>query len=326
MPATFPGDDARDDWSRTRPLRDPTGYDEGPVDEPTGQVPAVTGHGDDAAPQEPIAPPDRAPLPVAGLTALLTVALALGAVVGPGPYAILVFVVQALFVLAWVATSRPPAPRITTGVGLAAAAAADLAALSADPVSLAPLAYVTAAAFVAGVVGELARPAGRERVTESLGCTMAAVVGVIALASLVVLSRHPLGTPSIVVCVVAAGVAVMGARLTDSVTPLPRLAPQVPRGGAGVLLGVLAGAVVAAVAGALAGGLASGPAAAAGLATALIAVVVDLAVCYAEVGRQLAGQPPAPTPARRALGPLLAFALVAPVAYAASALVLWDRV
>jgi hypothetical protein len=183
---------------------------------------------------------------------------------------------------------------------------------------------VTAAAFGAGVVGQLIRPAGRERVTESLGSTLAVVVGVVALGSLVVLSRHPLGKQSIVACLVAAGVAVMVARLADLVAPRPRLAPQVPRGGAGVLLGLLVGAGAAAVTGSLAGGVTAGAAAAAGLMTALVAVVVDLSAGYAEAGRQLDGEPPAPWPAGPAQGPVTAFALAAPVAYAASALLLLD--
>jgi hypothetical protein len=298
-----------------------------PVDEPTEQVPVID-DGSGTVPAEPTAPREpagRGPrLTIAGLTGLLTVVLALGATAPHGPYAVLVFVVQVLFVLTWTMTSRPPASRIVVGVGLAAAAGADLAALSADPPSLAPLAYVTAAAFVVAVIGQLTRPAGRERVTESLGSTLVAVVGVVALASLVVLSRHPRGTQSIVACLVAAGLAIVVARLTDTVAPHPRLAPQVSRGGAGVLLGVLVGTAAAAVVGSLMDGLTTGPAAAAGFVAALIAVVVDVSACYAEAGRELAGEPPAPWPARDAEGPLLALALVAPVTYAASALLLLD--
>ncbi|MCW2640919.1 MAG: hypothetical protein JWP76_3225 [Dactylosporangium sp.] len=274
-------------------------------------------------------PPERSALrasslAIAGSAGLLTLALALGATLPYGPYAVVIFVVQVLYAVTWTIAWRPPAPRIVAGVGLAAAAAADLAAVWVDPASLTPLAYVTAAAFVAGVVGQLTRPVGRERVTESLGSTLAVVVGVVALGNLVVLSRHPRGTQSIVACLVAAGVAVMVARLTDLVAPHPRIAPQVPRGGAGVLLGLLVGAGAAAIAGSLIAGLSTGAAAAAGLATALIAVVVDLSMDYAQVGRQLAGDPPAPWPTGLVQGPLAAFALAAPVAYAASTLLLSD--
>jgi hypothetical protein len=65
------------------------------------------------------------------------------------------------------------------------------------------------------------------------------VVGVVAFASLITLSRHPRGAQAIVACLAAAGVAVIVARLIDVVAPFPRLAPQVPRGGAGVVVGAM---------------------------------------------------------------------------------------
>jgi hypothetical protein len=271
----------------------------------------------------PVVPVSRAlSLAVAGLAALLTLGLVVGAMITHGSYAVVIFAVQVLFVLAWTVATRPPAPRVVAGVGLAAAAAADIAAVWVDPASLAPLAYVTAGAFVAGVVGQLTRPAGRVRVTESLGSTLAVVVGVVAFATLAVLSRHPGGTQAIVACIAAAGVAVTGARLIDTVAPYPRLAPQVPRGGAGVVLGAMAGTAAAALIGALVDGLTAGPATTAGLVTALVAVVVDLSVGYAEAGRRLAGEPPALWLARHMQGPLAAFALAAPAAYAAATLLL----
>ncbi|GAA1804588.1 hypothetical protein GCM10009835_24460 [Planosporangium flavigriseum] len=257
-----------------------------------------------------------------GFAGLLTLVLGLGALLPSSLYAVVIFAIQVGYAITWTQVDRPPAPRIVAGVGLAAAVAADLVAIWAEPPSLAWLAYVTAAAFVAAVVGELTRPAGRERVTESLGATLAVTVGVVALASLVVLSRHPWGTQSIVACVVPAGVAVMVARLIDLIAPYPRLASQVSRGGLGALLGLVAGAATAAVIGSLSAGLTAGAAAVAGLVTALIALVVDLSVSYVQAGRQLAGEPPAPVPAGLIQGPVTAFALAAPVAYMASALLL----
>jgi hypothetical protein len=329
VPATLPGDEAHDDWSRGQPVRG-AGMDGVPrrhTDGPTEPVPMTDdGYGGSTgAPAERTPAPRASSLAVAGLTGLLTLALTLGAMMSHGAYPVVVFAVQVLYVVTWTMASRPPAPRIVAGVGLAAAAGADLAAVWVDPASLAPLAYVTAAAFVTGVVGQLIRPAGRERVTESLGSTLAVVVGVVALTSLVVLGRHPLGNPSIVACLVAAGVAVMVARLTDAVVPRPRLAPGVSRGGAGVLIGVLIGTGAAAVVGSFVTGLTAGAAAAAGLVTALVAVVVDLSVAYVEADRQLAGESPAPRPAGELQGPVTAFALASPVAYAASALLLLDH-
>jgi hypothetical protein len=274
---------------------------------PSGSVPAT---------------PRTVALATAGISALLTFALAIGAMISHASYAVAVLAVQVLFVLAWTVATRPPAPRVVAGVGLAAAAAADLAAILADPVSLAPLAYVTAGAFVAGVVGQLTRPAGRVRVTESLGSTLAVTVGVVAFSSLVVLSRHPGGTQALMAGVLAAGVAVVVARLVDVVAPYPRLAPQVPRGGAGVVAGAMLGTGVAALAGALLDGLSTGPTAVAGLVAALVAVVVDLSIGYADAGRELAGEPPALWLARHMQGPLAAFALAAPAVYTATLLLL----
>ncbi len=321
----------------------PGGYEEPTAfDEPTALTPLIRPAGAPAPAQHPDAPigtadpepdgPAVAETPIrrslslatAGLVALLTLGLVFGAMITHGSYGVVIFGVQVLFVLAWTVASGPPAPRVVAATGLATAAGADLAALWAEPASLAPLAYVTAAAFVAGVIGQLTRPAGRVRVTESLGSTLVVVVGVVAFATLVVLSRQPRGTQAIVACLAAAGVAVAVARLVDTVFPYPRLAPQVPRGGAGVVLGAMAGTVVAALAGSLLDGLTVGPAAAAGLVTGLVAVIVDLSAGYADAGRQLAGEPPALWLARHIQGPLAAFALAAPAAYAASMLLLLD--
>ena len=178
--------------------------------------------------EQPPVPPARRliSLAVAIVTGLITVGLVFGAQATRESYGVVVLGVQVLFVVAWTVASRPPAPRVVAAVGLAAALAADAAAMWVRPASLAPLAYVTAGAFVAGVVGQLTRPAGRIRVTESLGSTLAVVLGVVAFAMLVVLTRHPGGTQSIVALLLAAGGAVMVARLADTIVPYPRLAPR----------------------------------------------------------------------------------------------------
>src|SRR6266542_4115542 len=237
-------------------------------------------------------------------------------------YAVVILGIQMVFVAAWTVASRPPAPWVVAAVGLGAAIGADAAAAWVRPASLAPLAYVTAAAFIAGVLGQLSRPAGRVRVTESLASTLVVVLGVVAFATLVVLTRHPGGTQAIVACLVAAGVSLVVARLTDIVLPFPRLAPQVPRGGTGVVLGAMAGTAAAAVAGYYLQGLQTSQTAIAGLVTAVVAVVVDLSVGYAEASRQLAGETSALWLARNLQGPLGSFALAAPAVYAASALLL----
>src|SRR4029453_11014486 len=162
----------------------------------------------------------------------------------------------------------------------------------------------------------------RVRVTESLASTLVVVLGVVAFATLVVLTRHPGGTQAIGACLVAAGVSLMIAGLADIVVPFPRLAPQVPRGGAGVVLGAMVGTAAAAVVGYYLQGLQTRETAIAGLVTAIVAVVVDLSVGYADASRHLAGETSALWLARNLQGPLGGFALAAPAVYAASALLL----
>ena len=260
-------------------------------------------------------------LAIAGFAALLGLGLILGAETsGPDarlPYAIVIFGVQLLFVLAWTMAIRPPAPGIVAGVCAVVAAAVDYSAISTTTASLAPLGYVAAGGFALAVIGQLIRPADRARVTDSLGTTLLIVVGVVSFASLIVLTRKPVGTQTVLVCLAAAGVAVFVARLTDAVFAKPRLAPQVPRGAAGIVVGAMLGTLGAAVLGSwLVLPFNPGKGAILGLVTAGVAVLVDLAVNYAETSRNMAGDAPTFWLARHMQGPLGAFALAAPAAYA----------
>jgi hypothetical protein len=259
-------------------------------------------------------------LALAGFCALLAIGLLVGAQVTHGTYAFVVFGVQLLFVVVWTVASQPPAPRIVAGVGLAVAVGADAAAVLVRPASLAPLGYLTAAGFVIAVLGQLIRPAGRLRVTESLGSSLVIVIGVVSYASLIVLSREPLGTQVSEVCVLAAGVALIGAHVLDIVLPVPRVAPAVPRGGVGVVLGAMLGTAAAGVAGYYVEGLSTLSTALAGLAAGVIALMVDLSASYAEVGRELAGAAPTWWLLRHMQGPVGALALTAPTAYAVNTL------
>jgi hypothetical protein len=261
-------------------------------------------------------------LSVACFALLLGAALTLGAYALPGSYALVIFGVQVLFIVAWTATLRPSGPRIVAGVALIAAVAADLAAVLPSHPSLAPIGLVTAGAFAIAVVAQLLRGADRSRVTESLGGTLIVVLGVVCFSMLVVLIQHTPGTPAVVACLLAAGVALVVARLADIVLPSPRTSPQVQRGWIGVVLGAMAGTVAAGYAGSVLGGLHPSRAAIAGLVTALVAVLADLAVSYAEAGRALAGEPSPLWLARHMQGPLGGFALAAPVAYVLSVMLL----
>lgn len=261
-------------------------------------------------------------LSVAMFSALLGFGLLLGAYTLPSSYSFVIFGVQLLFVLAWTVAMRPPGALIVGIVGILAAAAADLAAVMPDDASLAPLGYVMVGGFVLGVIGQLVRGAGRDGVTESLGATLAAVVGAVAFASLLVLNRHQLGTQSIVACLAAAAVALVVSRLSDIVLTTPRTSPEVPRGAIGVILGAMAGTAAAAALGTQLVGLHPPRTAIAGLVTAMAAIMADLAVSYAEVGRELEGDASSLWVARHMQGPLGGFALAAPAAYVLSVMVL----
>lgn len=260
---------------------------------------------------------------IAGFAALLGIGLVFGAeTAGPGsariPFAVVVFGVQALYVASWTKALRPPASPIVMAIGVLVALAADAGAVMPREAGLAPLAYVAAGGFVAAVLAQLVRPADRARVTESLGSTMLIMIGVVAFAMLIVLSRIPIGTQAIFVSLAAATVAVMVARLIDAVLPWPRLAPQVPRGATGVVVGAMAGTLTGSVIGAYLVGFTPTSGAVLGLIAAATAVLADLAVGYAEAGRQMAGDPPTTWWARHMQGPLGGFALATPLTYAIS--------
>jgi hypothetical protein len=258
---------------------------------------------------------------IAGFAALLAIGLILGAQTsGPDtrtPFAIVIFGVQLLFVLAWAIAMRPPAAGAVAGVCVAAALLADYAAVTTETARLLPLLYVALPAIVAALVSQLFRAADRQRAGDSWGATLLLVIGTVSFASLITLTRKPIGTQAALVCLAAAGVALVIARLTDAVFAKPRIAPQVPRGAAGIILGAMVGTLGAAALGSVLV-LPFNPAKGAvlGLVAAGLAGLVDLGVNYTEAGRSMAGEAPTFWVARHMQGPLGAFALVAPAAYA----------
>ena len=258
---------------------------------------------------------------VAGFAALLAVGLILGAQTSAPdarvPYAIVVFGVQLLFVLAWTMAMRPPAAALVAGICVAAGIVADYTAVTSEIAHLVPLVYVAGGALVAALVAQGFRAADRLRARDSLGATLLLVLGVVAFASLIVLTREPIGTQAVLVCLVAAGVAVMVARLTDAAYAKPRIAAQVPRGATGIVLGAMLGTLAAAGLGSvLVLPFTPAKGAVLGLVSAALAVLVDLAVNYTEAGRGMAGVAPTFWVARHMQGPLGAFAVTAPAAYA----------
>jgi hypothetical protein len=138
----------------------------------------------------------------------------------------------------------------------------------------------------------------------------------VAFASLIALTRKPVGTQAVLVFLTATGVALVVARFLDAVFAKPRIAPQVPRGATGIVVGAMLGTLAAAGLGSVLV-LPFNPAKGAviGLVAAGAAGLIDLAVNYGEAGRNMAGEAPTLWVARHMQGPLGAFAFAAPVAY-----------
>ncbi len=271
----------------------------------------------------PVAPVHRlTSLAIGVFAGLLGLALVFGAYTTPRSYLLVILGVQVLFVVSWTIATRPPGPRVVAAVGLATAAVGDVAVAWPTHATVAPLGYVTAAGIIAGALGQLARKSDRTRVTESLGSTLVMVVGVMAYATLIVLSRHKLGVQSIAACLIAAGVAIVVARLTDVILPFPRTTPQVARGTVGVILGAMLGTLAASFAATSISGIDPKHTVLPGLVTAVAAVLADLGVGYAEASREIDGEVGSLWLVRHMQGPLAGFALAAPVAYVMSVLVL----
>ncbi|MGC5029093.1 hypothetical protein [Micromonospora sp. DT229] len=259
-------------------------------------------------------------LAIAGFALLLGLGLVLGAYTsGPDhrlPFTIVVLTVQLLFVLGWTMVTRPPAVAVVLGVGALTALAADVVAVRSSTARIGPLFLIAIGAVLVAVLGQLVRRVDRVRVTDSLRTTATIMFGAVAFATLIVLSRIPAGTQAIVVCLTAGAVAVAIARATDAFAAWPRLAPQVPRGAAGVVGGAMVGTLFGAVLGSyLVTPFTPTRAAILGLVAAVVAVLADLAVSYAEAGRLMAGEPPTAWAAQHVQGPLAALAMTAPAAY-----------
>jgi hypothetical protein len=259
-------------------------------------------------------------LAIAGFGGLLAVAMVLGAQTSAPdarwPYAVVIFGIQVLYLLAWIMALHPPAPWPTAGVCTAVALVADYVTVTSDRAGVLPLLYVALGGFVVAVTGQTFRAEDRRRVTDSWQATAIIVLGVAAYAMPVVLTRQTLGTQTVLVCLTAAGVALVVARATDAVFPAPRIAPQVPRGAAGVVLGAMLGTLAGAGLGSvLVLPFTPAKGAVIGLIAAVIANLVDLAVNFGQAGRRLAGDAPTFWLARHMQGPLGAFALVSPAAW-----------
>ena len=315
------GDDVSREIARSSPRAAAGVYGAVPDEEDPGRNGAPDPDDDPDGDDEPeieIVPVRRElSLAIGGFAALLAAALIVGALTtGPdarGPYAIMIFGVQVLYVLSWTMAMRPPTPLLVAGVALAAGAITDYLAVTGG---LAPLIYTALAAIAVVVIGQFIARVDRIRVRDALGSTLLIVLGVVCFATLIVLTRKPGGTQVITVCLAVAGFAVLVARLTDAVFPKPRIAAQVARGATGIVLGAMLGTLAAGALGSvLVFPFTPAKGAVLGLIAAGVAVLVDLAVNFTEAGRGVSGDTPTFWLARHMQGPLGAIAAVAPVAY-----------
>ncbi|GAB3968241.1 hypothetical protein GCM10027615_19630 [Plantactinospora veratri] len=176
MYPSTPPETGRDSWPENRPgpagphrAPDPRGRPAGPDPRTPfdGPRPADAPRPPDgeADPEDLDADEELPPVPIrrllsvaiAGFAGLLGIGLIFGAqTAGPGarlPFAVVVFGVQLLFVLAWTMAMRPPALLLVGGVAVAVAAAADAAAVLPQIAALAPSGTWPRAASSSGCSG-----------------------------------------------------------------------------------------------------------------------------------------------------------------------------
>ena len=329
MPQDEPWDaDASREIARSGLKRPPAGlYGAVPDDDPPGGTGGRPENGDPEGDEGELEEIEVVPvrrqlsLAIAGFSGLLGLALILGAQTSAPdarwPYAVVLFGIQLLYLLAWTMALNPPAPSVTAGVSAAVALVADYLSISSTRAGLLPLLWVALVGFAVTLIGQLFRAKDRSRITDSWRTTLLIVLGVVAYAIPIVLTRQEFGAQTVIVCAAAAGVTLLVSRATDAIFPKPRIAAQVARGATGIVLGAMLGTLAAAGLGSvLVLPFTPTKGAVVGLVAAVIANLVDLAVNFGEAGRRLAGDAPTFWLARHMQGPLGAFAVVTPIAYA----------
>jgi len=319
-------DDVSREIARSAPGRSSSGFYAG-APEPASRIGERDPEDEEEEIEEeiPVVPVRRQlSLAIAGFAGLLGAGLILGAQTsGPDsrlPYAIVIFGVQLLYILAFTMAIRPPAYGTVAGVCVAAAAVADYTVVNRADAGIFPLLIIAAVGYGLAIVGQLIRAEDRLQFRDALSGTLLIVVGVVSFALLIVLTRKPAGTQAVLMTLTAVAITVLAAHLIDAFWAKPRIAPQVPRGATGIIVGAMLGTLAAAGLGSVLV-LPFTPAKGAllGFLVAGVAGLVDLAVNYSEVGRRMAGEAPTFWVARHMQGPLGAFALALPGAYAVTA-------
>ena len=250
-------------------------------------------------------------LPAAGLvvavTALVTVLSLTSDDVGR---LVAVGVLQLALVAAWVVATGIRGFVGSLGLGVTAAAGADVAMLLPDRPELDALLAVLGLGFLAAVVHQMTRPAPRLYLVASLAGVVLLLCSVCALAVLLVVGRIDDGPRAVVTAVLAVGAALLVGHLVDLALPRPQIAVGVPRGLVGLVLAVLAAVGVALLRREGSTVLSAVSAATYGAALGAVAALMALGASYVVVER---GQASWALPVVQAVLPLAA---AAPVAYA----------
>ncbi len=255
------------------------------------------------------------PAVLGALTAgVATVALAVAAGWDTSTYTAVVLAVQWALVATWCVAARPPAVWTVAGVAVLTAAGADAVARWGSQATVGPLALVVAGSFGLTILAQLARGVARRNVTEAFGASMLLAVAVTSFATTISLHRQD-GVALLVAFMLAAGVGVAAAHVTDLFVPQPVAHEMVARGVPGLVVGGVSGGLVAALSAALSDPLSVPFAAIVGWVVATTAVLADLGVGYAAAGRALAGDGQRPHVLAPVLGPLFALAVAAPAGY-----------
>lgn len=248
-------------------------------------------------------------LPAAGLVVLATALLAaLPTFLGPVGLLVAVGALQLGLMAAWVVATGIRGFLGSLAVGAAAAVGADLAMLLPGRVRLDGLLVVLGPAFLVSVLHQMTRRAPRRYLVASLAGVLLLVSCVCALAVLLMVGRTAGGSRAVVTAALAVGAALTAAHLVDLLLPWPAIAPGVPRGLLGVVIGVLA-AVAVSLLRRDGGPVSVLTAATSGAALGAVAVLMGLGASYVVVER-----------AQRRWAPVvqavLPLAAAAPVAYA----------
>jgi hypothetical protein len=269
-------------------------------------------------------------LQLAVLSALLCGLLAVGSQLGPVGLLVAVAVVQAILIPSWVLGTGLPGRIGALVVGTLAAGGADAATMHWHHSGYSPVLGVLGLAVPVMFVHQLTRGVVRTRVVESMAGIAVLVVGVVALAGLLVLRRQASGSTITLALAAAIGLGLLVNHLTDAAMPAPRFDPTVDRGLPAVLAGLVAGGLVGLLLLRNVIDFAGGRGTFLGAAVAAVACLLSIGASFAEsrepvfTGR--AGLGPAVTALppevpsrlarlRPAAGVALTIALTAPAAY-----------